>query len=372
MNFANVSRLSGEINSGTGFARTVKSAGMAATWLLIAGVGAGQVFAQSAGQGQAPDQRTGVAKPQPVTLSSDDSDAQAAGQAAAPVVVPAAKPSAAVPMAAPATGASDTYGPYVPYRAPGTAGAGTASPASAAFDPDASIVTEATAGRSERRALNGTSSLADPDAGIVTHVPWLPNEIPDGALLKVKLGESISTETTKPGSRFSAELTEAVVGDGRVYLPAGSMLKGRVTWTHSGSRISGGAAIHLEARSVVLPDGTEYAIHARVIDTNSWQNTKVDREGTIKRKDHGKEALATVGLATGGGAAAGAMIGGVPGALIGAGVGAGVSAVVWLKQDRQAVLPKDLGVVFSLTAPMAMTPASATAVPAKAGEAGGE
>ena len=56
-----------------------------------------------------------------------------------------------------------------------------------------------------------------------------------------------------------------------------------------------------------------------------------------------------MGLATGGTVAAGAMIGGVPGAVIGAGVGAGVSTVVWLKQDRQADLPKDLGVVFSLT-----------------------
>ena len=68
----------------------------------------------------------------------------------------------------------------------------------------------------------------------------------------------------------------------------------------------------------------------------------------------------------------GAMIGGAPGALIGAGVGAGVSTIVWLKQDRQAVLPKDLGLIFSLTEPMSVTPASALAAPVKAGETGGE
>jgi hypothetical protein len=46
--------------------------------------------------------------------------------------------------------------------------------------------------------------------------------------------------------------------------------------------------------------------------------------------------------------------------------------VVWLKQDRQAELPKDLRVVFSLTEPMSITPASAAVVPLKSGTPGGE
>jgi hypothetical protein len=78
-----------------------------------------------------------------------------------------------------------------------------------------------------------------------------------------------------------------------------------------------------------------------------------------------------MGLTAGGGMAVGAMIAGVPGALIGAGVGASVTAVVWLRQDRQAVLPKELGVVFSLTEPMSVTPANAALAAVKA-RAGGE
>jgi len=301
----------------------------------------------AAAPGLAQDSRTGVSKPEAVTTVSPDDSA---------TPVPVAKPSAAVPMAVPTSNSQTVYGPYVPYRG---AGSQNSAAGTAAFDPDANIVTDATIGRHALNTPEGAASQADPDAGIVTHVPWRADEVPDGALLKVRLRESISTETTRPGSKFSAEVAEPVIGEGRVYIPAGSVLEGRVTWAHSGSRISGGAAIHLETRTVTLPDGTQYPLHARVIDTNSWGNTKVDREGTITRKEHTKGTLATVGLATGGGAAAGAMIGGVPGAVIGAGVGAGVSAVVWLKQDRQAVLPKDLGLVFSLTAPMTVTPARA-------------
>jgi hypothetical protein len=324
--------------------------------LSIAAVGLvlGVASPRSLAQTSPGDARTGVAKPQAVIIpSADDSPA--------PVV--ATKPSAAIPVASGET----AYGPYVPYRGGATPAAATGAASSKAYDPDAHIAGDAPAGLVRR---DDSAGKIDPDAGIVSHVPWLPNEIPDGALLKVKLLESISTETTRPHSPFTAEVTEAVIGDGRVYIPAGSVLKGRVTWAHGGSRISGGATIHLETRTMTLPDGIEYPVHARVIDTDSWNNTKVNSEGTILRKDHAKGTAAAVGLATGSGAAAGAMIGGVPGALIGAGVGAGVSAVVWLKQDREAVLPKDLGLVFCFTSPMSVTPEKA-GIPGK-GTPGGE
>jgi hypothetical protein len=39
-----------------------------------------------------------------------------------------------------------------------------------------------------------------------------------------------------------------------------------------------------------------------------------------------------------------------------------VSTVIWLKQDRQATLPKDVQLVFSLTAPMVLTPLNGPAI----------
>jgi hypothetical protein len=56
------------------------------------------------------------------------------------------------------------------------------------------------------------------------------------------------------------------------------------------------------------------------------------------------------------------MMGGGVGAAVGAGIGAGVSTVIWLKQDRQATLPKDVALVFSLTTPMILTPLNGTSV----------
>ncbi len=331
---------------------TMKAGGLAcmtAAWMLVAV----PALAQEA--------RTGVAHPSSAPITVDDDSTMSAPK-------PAAKPSAAVPATAPAN-SEIVYGPYVPYRP-----AGSAAPTSDAksFDPDSNMVTSATAGQSERRPLNGPDSKTDADAGMVTYVPSRPGEIHEGSLVKVKLREELSTLTTQPGTKFTAEVTEPMMRDGQVVVPVGSIMEGRVTWVRGGKRIGGAAAIHLEPRTVTLPDGAQYMLRARAIDTNSWENTKVDSEGTIMRSENKKRNVGVMALTAGGGAAAGAMIGGPAGALVGAGVGAGVTTVLWLKQDRQAVLPKDLGLVFSLTEPMSVTPASAGVAPVKAGEAGGE
>src|SRR6185437_15789918 len=194
------------------------------------------------------------------------------------------------------------------------------------------------------------------DEGIVTSVPEREGELREGTLLRGRITQGLSTTNTLEGSRFTASLTEPVEKDGRVILPIGSTLEGRVTEVRSGRRISGRAALHLEAHDVTLPDGTHYVIHAQLIDTDQTDHSNVNSEGTLVRRDHPKETLAAMSVATGGAAAAGAMMGGGVGALIGAGIGAGASTVLWLKQDRQEALPKDSLLVFSLRTPMMLRP----------------
>jgi hypothetical protein len=268
---------------------------------------------------------SGVSHPDPVAItSSDDATAQTSSQTIA-------KPSADVPAVVPASPAVE-YGPYVPYKGAAVAGSSAVTPAE---DPA--------------------------DAMIVTSVPEREGTLREGTLLKVKIGETLATDSTVAGSRFSGTVTEAIERNGRVIIPVGSTLEGRVTEVRGGRRISGAAMMHLETSAVTLPDGTHYIVHAQLIDTGKSE-FNVDNEGTLKRKDHAKETLAIMGGVTGAGAATGALIGGGVGAVVGAGIGAGVSTYIWLKQDRQATLPKDELLVFSLTVPMVLTPLSGTPV----------
>ncbi|MEO6817603.1 MAG: hypothetical protein ABI177_12975, partial [Edaphobacter sp.] len=292
----------------------------------------------------AQDAVTGVSTPPPAAITTTDDSSYST-----PVLtprVPQAKPSAAVPAAS-SNSNTITYGPYVPYRAPGMAAAtaDTSSASTAALDPDANIVTT---------TVPDSDAVDSPalDAGIVTSVPEREGEIREGTLLKARITEGLSTTSTLEGSPFSASLTQPVEKDGRVILPIGSMVEGRVTEVRSGRRISGRAALHLEAHDVTLPDGSHYVIHAQLIDTDQTNHSTINSEGTLLRRDHPKETLAAMSVATGGAAAAGAMVGGGVGALVGAGIGAGASTILWLKQDRQEALPKDSLLVFSLTTPM--------------------
>jgi hypothetical protein len=218
----------------------------------------------------------------------------------------------------------------------------TAPVITAAFAPAATSDTKLT----PRPAAN---TDADIDANIVTRIPGPANQLPIGTIVKVRMKEELSTKTTIAGTAFTAELTAPVIRDGRVLLPPGSTLTGRVTEVHGGKRVNGEASMHLFPQQVTLPDGTIYPIHAQVIDTDLYKATKVDSEGTILHKGSKTGSGASVGLATGAGAASGAMLGGWPGAIIGAGVGASISTVVWLKQDRQTSLPEGTGVTFMLT-----------------------
>jgi hypothetical protein len=278
---------------------------------------------------------TGVSNPDQVVISTTDDSG------ATPTLTPRVKPSAGTPAVAAAPPAAATvYGPYVPYR-------GAATGATANF-----------------------ASANDEDAMIVTSVPEREGELREGTLLKTQIMQNLSTKTTLEGTRFSAQLTEAVERNGRVILPVGSILEGRVTEVHGGRRITGAAALHLETRDINLPDGTHYVVHAQLIDTGKSE-FRVTDEGTLKRKDHPKETLAVVSGVTGAGAVTGAMVGGGVGAVVGAGIGAGVSTVIWLKQDRQATLPKNVQLVFSLTTPMILTPFSGGSVSSLNGGAAG-
>jgi hypothetical protein len=276
-------------------------------------------------------QTSGVSNPEPAVITATDDTATPQAPAAETGRRPlTAKPQAGTPATASApeaTPSGEVYGSFVPYKG---------APATVAKEVDPE---------------------GDLDGQIVTSVEEREGELREGTMLRVNMVDGISTESTQPGSKFTAQIVEPVEKGGRVIIPIGAVLDGQVTEVRSGKRISGGAMLHLEPRNITLPDGTHYVVHAQLIDATR-SDFKVDGEGTLKKREHPKETLAVMSLATGSSAVAGAMIGGGVGAVVGAGIGAGVSTVMWLKQDRQATLDKDSRLVFMLTAPMVLTPLS--------------
>jgi hypothetical protein len=209
-----------------------------------------------------------------------------------------------------------------------------------------------------RSAASSFDSSADNrnDDGIVTYVPGPANALPEGTIFKVRMVQDIDAASTTAGTPFRATLTQDILRNGRVVVPVGSELHGRVVYATAGHRLTGGSVIRLRPDEFVLPDGTRYHLHAQVIDTYG-SDTKEKGEGNIVANQHGKRTLAELGAGAGGGAIVGAAIGGGVGAIVGTAIGAGAVTAHWLLTDSPANLPAASVVVFSLTDPMILDPA---------------
>jgi hypothetical protein len=261
-----------------------------------------------------------------------------------------------------APAASTSTAPAASAPAPAVSAAPAASAPAAKNNPDAGIIetplpeSMMTDGKSHKSALHGRGLDADHlDEGIVTSVPAPANALPEGTVFKVRMAEDIDAGSSKPNAPFKGMVSENILHNGKVVIPVGSEVHGRVVYATAGNRLNGGSVLHLRPDDFVLPDGTRYHLHAQVIDTIG-SDTRTKGEGNIVANQHGKRTLAELGMGTGSGAIIGAAVGGGVGAVVGSAVGAGVVTAHWLRTNWSANLPANSTVVFSLTDPMSLNP----------------
>ncbi len=192
------------------------------------------------------------------------------------------------------------------------------------------------------------------DDGVV-QIRLVPHQLNEGVVLKTRLDQPLSTETSVRGTEFTAQLLADAGHSGEVLLPAGSVIHGRVTQVHGGKRINGTASIRLQAESVTLPDGSSYPLRATVSGITSDEDQHVNAEGAIQPNTHPKKTAIAIGSVTGAGTIMGAALGAGVGAGVGALVGAGAGTIFWLKQDSQTTLPQGTTIFFSLDEPLQLT-----------------
>ncbi len=202
----------------------------------------------------------------------------------------------------------------------------------------------------------------DADADIVTSVPTRPGELPEGTIIKIALDQEIASGESQVGSDFSGRVAADVVSLGKVAIPQGAQVVGKVVQVTEGHRFGSPAMIRLRPDVVVLPDGSRYVLRAQVIQTST--KSRVDDEGTLKPASRMKTNIIKETAAIGAGAVTGAIIGGGPGALVGSIIGAGVMTTNILVQHPADVkIPKDATLTLSLTQPMSISPEIASNTP---------
>jgi hypothetical protein len=200
------------------------------------------------------------------------------------------------------------------------------------------------------------------DTDIVTSVPTRPGELPEGTIIKIALDQKIATGESQVGSDFTGRVSADVLSAGKVVIPQGAQVVGKVVQVTEGHRFGSPATLRLRPDVVVLPDGSRYVLRAQILQTST--KARVDDEGTLTPASRMKTNVIKETAGIGTGAVVGAIVGGGPGALVGSLIGAGVMTTNILVQRPASVsVPKDSVLTMSLTQPMSITPEVASITP---------
>jgi hypothetical protein len=207
-----------------------------------------------------------------------------------------------------------------------------------------------------QQALYARPRPVDPDGDIVHPRSARPGELLEGATIRVRLMDRLSSTQSEKGEPFRGQVASDVLQDGRVLIPAGSAIEGRVSAVSAG-HFGGHGSFRLHPEIVVLPDGSRYQLHAETTGTPG-SKTKIGAEGSINPASRAKKDGIEYGAVMGTGAITGAVIGGPVGALTGTLIGAGVVTTHLMVDHPQATLEPGAVILFTLTDPMNLMPAT--------------
>jgi hypothetical protein len=155
--------------------------------------------------------------------------------------------------------------------------------------------------------------------------------IPAGTKVPVALKHAVSSKGTRGGDGVYAETTFPVVANGRVLIPAGTFVQGRVSHIQRGGHIKGRAEVLMHFTTLIYPSGYTVLLPGAVENAPGADKATVkDDEGTIRSDSQTGQKIGTVAGTAGTGAVVGGLSNGGKGALIGAGVGGAVGTAIAL------------------------------------------
>lgn len=161
--------------------------------------------------------------------------------------------------------------------------------------------------------------------------------VPAGTTILVRMLDSVDSSKNPTGSRFTATLETNLVVNGKVIVPKGNTVYGRLAESKQAGRATGSSELTLELTDIVV-HGTAYPL--------------LTSDYSVKGSSSGKRSAKRLL----GGAGLGAIIGGIAGnAGMGAAIGATAGAVSSVAQKGQAVnVPSETLLEFRLQQPASL------------------
>jgi hypothetical protein len=163
-------------------------------------------------------------------------------------------------------------------------------------------------------------------------------QVPVGTEVPVRLSARLNSGAVAVEDRFEAVTTEALSVDGRVAVPAGSIVRGIVSQVSPATRTNRTARMTLSFERLTLPGGESYEMRGTLVEALQGRGIK----GELKR------------IATGGaiGAIIGGILGGAKGAAAGGAIGGG--GTVAATEGQEIDLPQGTILRMRLDAPLSV------------------
>jgi hypothetical protein len=125
---------------------------------------------------------------------------------------------------------------------------------------------------------------------------------PPGSLVHAVLLTPLNSATTTKSADVEAELSQPLLDQGRLILPAGTRLRGSVLQVRPARRLHRNGQLRIVFREVILPNGAVQTVDTKLqgIQSDSADNAQLDSEGGAKSTSSKTRYLSTgvsVGLA---------------------------------------------------------------------------
>lgn len=162
--------------------------------------------------------------------------------------------------------------------------------------------------------------------------------LPPDTVIIMRMEQTLNSKRSRVGDRFTASVTVPVEANGRVVIPTGTIVEGRVTQVTPAKRMSKAGMIGIDFDSIIMPDGRRLPIVGALTSDDPEIRRRIDDENSVRGPNSDRKAIFV-----GGGGTLGAVLGGIAGggkgAVLGgiAGAGVGIAGVLLSKGEEAEV-----------------------------------
>jgi peptidoglycan hydrolase-like protein with peptidoglycan-binding domain len=101
--------------------------------------------------------------------------------------------------------------------------------------------------------------------------------LPEGSVIIVRTSTPLESATAKPGQTFETVVVDTLRADNYTVIPAGSRIRGVVTFAQAASRQQSGV-IEVNFDRLVLPDGAAYNLNGKLTSTDAAERRQIESD----------------------------------------------------------------------------------------------